>query len=99
MRGQTDMLFAQATCQCRMSLSLRSQANRGHISEIAKVFTPGRLIKSMSKVAVKLVSNKILDRGSVDRFKREEARVVAKMDHPAIVTVFDAGSTKALCIL
>ena len=42
------------------------------------------------EVAIKLVRSSHLDSESEERFKRE-ARVVAKMDHPAIVSIHDIG--------
>src|SRR3990170_884749 len=41
-------------------------------------------------VAVKVITPDMVSPESVERFRRE-ARVVAKMDHPAIVTVYDSG--------
>ena len=42
------------------------------------------------EVAIKVVTPDTVSAESVERFKRE-ARVVAKMDHPAIVSVHDSG--------
>ncbi len=42
------------------------------------------------EVAVKVITPDALSTDAVERFKRE-ARVVAKMDHPAIVNVYDIG--------
>src|SRR5262245_35888218 len=42
------------------------------------------------EVAIKVVTPDSISSESVERFKRE-ARVVAKMDHPAIVSVHDSG--------
>src|SRR2546430_2447209 len=42
------------------------------------------------EVAVKLVTPDVISPESAERFKRE-ARVVAKMDHPSIVSVYDSG--------
>src|SRR4029453_15670750 len=41
-------------------------------------------------VAIKVVNPDQVSAESVERFKRE-ARIVAKMDHPAIVSVYDSG--------
>lgn len=41
-------------------------------------------------VAIKVITPDLLSREAEERFKRE-ARVVAKMDHPAIVSVYDIG--------
>src|SRR5262249_50465214 len=41
-------------------------------------------------VAIKVVTPEFLSPESQERFKRE-ARVVAKMDHPAIVSIYDVG--------
>src|SRR3990172_5541204 len=41
-------------------------------------------------VAVKVITPDMVSAESAERFRRE-ARVVAKMDHPAIVTVYDSG--------
>lgn len=41
-------------------------------------------------VAIKVITPDVLSQEAVERFKRE-ARVVAKMDHPAIVSVYDIG--------
>lgn len=41
-------------------------------------------------VAIKVVTPELLSPETAQRFKRE-ARVVAKMDHPSIVTVYDSG--------
>ncbi len=41
-------------------------------------------------VAIKVISPDLLSTDAVERFKRE-ARVVAKMDHPAIVSIYDIG--------
>ncbi len=42
------------------------------------------------EVAVKVVTPEQVSTESVERFRRE-ARVVARMDHPSIVTVYDSG--------
>ena len=41
-------------------------------------------------VAIKVVAPDLLSTDAVERFKRE-ARVVAKMDHPSIVSIYDIG--------
>src|SRR5262249_8425414 len=41
-------------------------------------------------VAIKVISPDLLSEDAIERFKRE-ARVVAKMDHPAIVHIHDIG--------
>src|SRR5205085_7980343 len=42
------------------------------------------------EVAVKLITPALLSTEREERFKRE-ARIVAKMDHPAIVPIYDIG--------
>jgi serine/threonine protein kinase len=42
------------------------------------------------EVAVKVVGAQVLDREVEERFVRE-ARIVAKLDHPAIVSIYDIG--------
>lgn len=44
----------------------------------------------MRDVAIKVMTPDILSQDAVERFRRE-ARVVAGMDHPAIVGVYDIG--------
>ena len=42
------------------------------------------------KVAIKVLNQEYLGGGGTDRLL-EEARVIARLDHPNIVTLFDAG--------
>ena len=44
-------------------------------------------------VAIKVVTPEVVSPESVERFKRE-ARVVAKMDHPSIVSVHDSAGDR-----
>ena len=66
--------------------SLLQEINRGGMGVVYRAHDHD--VKRL--VAVKFISNSAKSSSSIERFRRE-ARVVAKLDHPNIVTVYDFG--------
>lgn len=65
---------------------LLSELGRGGMAQVYRA----RDLRLGREVAVKLISTEGLDEGAVERFQRE-ALMVAALDHPAIVPIYDYG--------